>query len=574
MENKILCVILARGGSKGIPKKNIFIINNNPLISYSIYAGRNSKYIDKVIVSTDDKKIRRECIRYGAEVPFLRPKKLSEDTTLSVDALKHAVLECEKIYNQKYNCIIELPAVSPFRTSKDVDKALSIFLQNKKLDSLAAYVSTGEKHPIRLKRIRNNKVSDFCKEYPESLSGSRRQDFETSYIRNGSIYITKKDSLFKYNSRNGGVHYAYIMPEERSLNIDNKFDLIVANQLIEDGFCDNKPIPIKENEFFELKKNQSKKKKKKILVTLDLDFLPELKIKLSKKFDCTFIKSNLESDVIKYIEDKEAWICSPTPKYKISKKILYFSKKLKIICTASTGTNHIDLEYCKKNKIKVLSLSGTNFINKIYASSEFTFLALLICLKKFLEGYKMCKSGYWREKENLFRGHELNNQKLGIIGFGRIGKNVARYCKSFGAKVQAYDPYTKNKDLVLKKNIKEVISSSKILIICVKLTKETINLFDKKYFSYIKKGTILINTSRAEIINDDLLIKYLKNKTIEVAFTDVLRYEQSIVKKSKLLIYAKKNKNLIITPHMAGLTFESETKAANYTINNLVKNLN
>lgn len=241
----ILCIILARGGSKGIPKKNIFLINGHPLISYSIFAGLNSKYIDKVVVSTDSKKIKSFSEKYGASVPFLRPKKLSLDKTLSVHALQHAVKKCEEIYNTVYDYVIEIPAVSPFRCSKDIDNALEIFFKNKSLDSLTAYVSSGEKHPIRLKRLRKNKITNFCKEYPEDPKGSRRQDFETSYIRNGSIYLVTRKSLFTHNSRNGGNHFPFVMSENKSLNIDNKFDLEIAKLLIENDYCKNKPQIIK-----------------------------------------------------------------------------------------------------------------------------------------------------------------------------------------------------------------------------------------------------------------------------------------------------------------------------------------
>ena len=98
-KKSILCVILARGGSKGIPKKNIFILNNHPLISYTIEAAKKSKFIDKIIVSTDNLQIAQIAKKYGAEVPFLRPKKLATDKTPSVDALNHAVKKTEQIFN-------------------------------------------------------------------------------------------------------------------------------------------------------------------------------------------------------------------------------------------------------------------------------------------------------------------------------------------------------------------------------------------------------------------------------------------------------------------------------------------
>ncbi len=561
----ILCIILARGGSKGIPKKNIFLINGHPLISYSIFAGLNSKYIDKVIVSTDSKKIKSFSEKYGADVPFLRPKKLSLDKTLSVHALQHAVKKCEEIYNTIYDYVIEIPAVSPFRSSKDIDNALEIFFKNKSLDSLSAYVSSGEKHPIRLKRLRKNKITNFCKEYPEDPKGSRRQDFETSYIRNGSIYLVTRKSLFTHNSRNGGNHFPFVMSEDKSLNIDNKFDLEIAKLLIENDYCKNKPQIIKKNEIVE------KNKKINLLVTLDLDYIPKIKEKLSKNFNCFYVKTKKFEDIKYYISKSDAWLCSPTPNYKIDKKILKYSKTLKIICTPSTGTNHIDKVFCENKNIKVWCLLDTSFVKTIHASSEFTFLALLASIKKFNIGYDNVRAGYWRQVQENFRGNELYGKNVGIIGYGRIGKNVFKYCKTFGAKIRVYDPYQKTKYKFIDKSIKNVLSNSDIIVISVNLTKKTNNFFGKKYFSYIKKGSILINTSRAEVINDNILIKSLKKKLISFAFTDLLRFEQHNYKKSKLWNYTKKNKNLIITPHMAGLTYESETKAAILSIKFLNK---
>ena len=245
----ILCIILARGGSKGIPKKNIYPINNHPLISYTITAALGSKYIKDVIVSTDDKKISKEAKNYGAKVPFLRPKKLARDKTLSVDALRFTVLEYEKYTKKKFDFIIELPCVSPFRDLNDINFALEKLIKSKS-DSVISYVNTGEKHPTRLKRIKNLSVSDFCKEYPEPKRGSRRQDFESCFIRNGAIYAMTRECIINQKSRQGKKSIPFIMDESKSINIDNKFDLLVAKTLIENGHCNNVP----KKKFIEKKK--------------------------------------------------------------------------------------------------------------------------------------------------------------------------------------------------------------------------------------------------------------------------------------------------------------------------------
>jgi len=341
----VLAVILARGGSKGIKKKNIKKINNHPLISYSIYAALKSKYVDKLVVSSDSNEIRNVAKSYGAEAPFVRPKILSGDKVPSVTALKHAALETEKIFKNKYDYIIELPCVSPLRDSFDVDKAIEILVK-KKYDSVISYVDTGEKHPTRLKRIKNNLVTNFCKDYPEPDIGSRRQDFESCYIRNGAIYGMSRETLVEKNSRNGKKSFPYIMQDEKSINIDTIFDFKIAELLIENGRCKNFPSKVLDIE----RKFIEKKDKINLLVTSPMDFLKKNKNELEKKFN-VFYGYKLNFDQIKKIIYKfESWICHPSPKFIIKDDLLDHAKNLKIIATPSTGVNHISIDYCKKKK--------------------------------------------------------------------------------------------------------------------------------------------------------------------------------------------------------------------------------
>jgi CMP-N-acetylneuraminic acid synthetase len=241
MVNKynILGVILARGGSKGIPKKNIYPINGHPLISYTINAGLNSKLIDKLVVSTDSKEIAEQAIIYGAEVPFMRPAKLSGDTVWSRDALKHAVIECEKYYGIQYDFIIELPCIAPLRDKDDINSALTKLIQTG-ADSVISVCQMQDKHPVRMKRIIDDQLNDFCSEFPEG-EGSRRQDLEPCFIRNGAIYSMRRSTIVDDFSRNGKDSRPYIMPEEKSVNIDTKVDLKLAEILITEGHCNNKP---------------------------------------------------------------------------------------------------------------------------------------------------------------------------------------------------------------------------------------------------------------------------------------------------------------------------------------------
>ncbi len=225
-----LCVILARGGSKGIPGKNIIDICGKPLIQYSIEAAIKSNIFDEIVVSTDCKKIAKASKNAGALVPFMRPENLAGDNVWSRDALKHAVLECEKIYSKKYDYVVELPCVAPLRNEKHVREAFKKLVSTG-ADSVISVCQMSDKHPVRMKRIVNDQIYDFCKEFPEG-EGSRRQDLEPCYIRNGAIYSMTRDCIVKNFSRNGEVSRPYVMPENESINIDTPMDLALARMII------------------------------------------------------------------------------------------------------------------------------------------------------------------------------------------------------------------------------------------------------------------------------------------------------------------------------------------------------
>ena len=186
---KILGITLARGGSKSVPKKNIKPICGKPLIAYTISEALKSKYLTRYIISTDNEEIKEIALKFGAEVPFVRPKKLATDKASSADAIKHAVSFVEKEEGFKYDFIIELMCTNPLKTVKDIDSCISKLVQTG-ADSVIAVHKLEDHHPIRIKKIINDRIIDFC--LPEKLD-SRRQDLKPdAYIRSGSIYALKR----------------------------------------------------------------------------------------------------------------------------------------------------------------------------------------------------------------------------------------------------------------------------------------------------------------------------------------------------------------------------------------------
>ena len=228
----ILGVTLARGGSKSIPKKNIKTILGKPLIAYTIIEALKSKYISKYIVSTDDDEIKDISIKYGADVPFIRPPELATDLATSSDAIKHAVRYMEEKDSIRYDYIIELMCTNPLKTANDIDECVCKLIKTG-ADSVIAMHKIEDNHPIRVKKILNDKIVDFClPETPET----RRQDLKPdAYIRSGSIYALKRDQIMKYNKRYGTADSRpYILSNEKAVNIDNKLDFLIAESLLKE----------------------------------------------------------------------------------------------------------------------------------------------------------------------------------------------------------------------------------------------------------------------------------------------------------------------------------------------------
>ena len=229
----VLAITLARGGSKSIYKKNIALLKNKPLISYTINAALDSKYIDEYIISTDDKEIADVAENLGATIPFLRPENLSSDTASSADALIHAVNAYEEITKKKYDYIIELMCTNPFKSGEMIDDIISTLDRNEKADAVITVERLLDHHPARIKKIENGYIRDFCVE--EELE-SRRQDLKPeAYIRNGNIYALRRDLLMTQTARYGtNFCVPYYKENIPSANIDEPSDFYKAESLLND----------------------------------------------------------------------------------------------------------------------------------------------------------------------------------------------------------------------------------------------------------------------------------------------------------------------------------------------------
>ena len=228
-KNDILAVILARGGSKGIPKKNIKPLNSRPLIYYTISEAQNSDYIDRLVVSTDDNEIAKTSKKYGAEVPFKRPEYLASDEATSIDAIIHTLnwLDENESFSPEY--VMLLQPTSPLRRVKDIDDSIEQLIENKG-DSLIS-LKESEKHPYWMMEIQEGLVEPFSEKKEEY---SRRQDLPAVYEINGAIYLARTDLLLEEKTLSPGDTLPYVMPKERSIDIDDIFDWKIAELLLKE----------------------------------------------------------------------------------------------------------------------------------------------------------------------------------------------------------------------------------------------------------------------------------------------------------------------------------------------------
>lgn len=226
---RVLGVIPARGGSKGIPRKNLADIAGKPLLQYTIDSAVDAdSRLSPVVVSTEDDEIAAVAESLGAQVPFLRPEELSSDTAPSIDVVRHAVEQIEHQMELTFDWVMLLQPTTPFRSSDDIVGALDL-AGGSDCDSVISVFRAFDSHPARIKRIVDGYLEPFC--VPEE-EGTRRQDLEPpAYARNGAIYLTRRDVVMSQGTIWGQRMRAYEMPEKRSINIDTPLDLEVARAL-------------------------------------------------------------------------------------------------------------------------------------------------------------------------------------------------------------------------------------------------------------------------------------------------------------------------------------------------------
>lgn len=307
--------------------------------------------------------------------------------------------------------------------------------------------------------------------------------------------------------------------------------------------------------------------KLKLYIAERNDFSNEVFQELETRFEIIDFKENISiKEILKQVDI--FWFRLA---HKLDSTVLDKSTKCKYLLTPVTGIDHIDEKLCNELGIQIICLRGeVDFLKNVRATAEHTIALTLALLRKIHPAVSDVQSGNWN-RDN-FRGYELYEKKVGILGYGRLGKIVARYFHAFDCEISYFDIEEKIGDTFCVKlnSIESLFGNNDIVSLHIPLNEKTIGIINKDLLQKMKVNSILVNTSRGAIINEIDLLEVLKFKSIKGAALDVLDDEPN-VQDSELVKYSKTNSNLIITPHIGGNTYESFAKTEKFLADKLVQ---
>lgn len=228
---RVLGVVTARGGSKGIPRKNLRALGGKPLLKYTADAALDARRLSRVILSTDDIEIADLGRRCGLDVPFLRPAELALDDTPSIAVVQHAVRQMEQA-GEYYDAVCTLQPTTPFRRAEHIDSCIHL-LQTTDVDSVTTVLAVPTKmNPHWVYFQDDHGLLRLCTGETEPVS--RRQDLPPAYHRDGSVYVTRREVLMLQDSIYGNRLYGYQLNPDESVNIDTPADWLRAEQMLRD----------------------------------------------------------------------------------------------------------------------------------------------------------------------------------------------------------------------------------------------------------------------------------------------------------------------------------------------------
>jgi|TARA_B110000196_G_C21043904_1_gene613869 phosphoglycerate dehydrogenase-like enzyme len=298
----------------------------------------------------------------------------------------------------------------------------------------------------------------------------------------------------------------------------------------------------------------------KILVITPVQHINGVKETLESFAEVTYLEDPSLQEVIEIIEPYDSIFTNPNKsKVYIGPELIDAAKNLKVICTASTGTNHIDKDYASKKRLPILALTEEReVINRISSTAELAFTLTMVSLRHVVRSHNKALDGEWDYTNYI--GRQMNCLTIGVIGYGRLGKMYSNYCKAFGSRVIVYDPYKRVNDSDIEQvdDLDILLTESDVISIHVHVTDETQDMLNDTAFRKLKSDALIVNTSRGDIVNELDLVAFLeKNPDARIA-TDVIADELRNRLESPLLKYAQKCEQVTITQHIGGMSREAQ----------------
>lgn len=307
-----------------------------------------------------------------------------------------------------------------------------------------------------------------------------------------------------------------------------------------------------------------------IVCAAPLHFLPDIVSQLESRFAVSYGFALPKAQVACALAGAKGFIVNPGAPYRIDRELLESAPVLEIVVTPSTGSDHIDQTYCRHRGIELRSLRDREDVTaNIHASAEFSFALLLAMIRRLPQGVELARGGRWRDVEDQLRGVELYGKNVGLVGYGRIGKKMSRYLQGFSANVLVFDPFVEVTEPAVTQvdSLNALLAAADIVCAHVHLDESTRHMFDRASFERMRPGSYFLNTSRGGVVVEDALIEALDSGRLTAAAVDVIEGEQNtVISENKLVAYSNLHQNLIVTPHIAGATVESQRKAARFAI--------
>lgn len=308
-----------------------------------------------------------------------------------------------------------------------------------------------------------------------------------------------------------------------------------------------------------------------VLCTAPLHFLPDVRAEFERDFEMLYAFNEPREKVAALLPRAHGLVTNPGTPFRYDAALLSKAAALRFIVTPSTGRDHIDLDWCRERGVGVEALRGhEDVIADIHSSAEFSFALLLAMIRKLVPAAEGARAGRWREVEDQFRGIELHSKKVLLVGCGRIGRKMSRYLHAFGADVAAVDPFQKELDAWVRRvdALEEGLPWADVVCLHVHLDPETRGMFGARQFSLMKKGAYFLNTARGGLVDEAALVAALESGQLTAAAVDVVAGEQgSVIADSPLVRLARARPDLLtVTPHIAGLSVDSQRKAARFAL--------